>query len=146
MNAVGVAQGRCRGHMGYFKMSLVEVMPQMTAPPVASRTKRHPVGTNTNSHVMMMSGGGGGGVGGSSNSNSNGNSGQSSVEELLIRIGLKEYTSVFILNGYEDLELFRELEPADLDYLGILNVDHRGKILSAVQLLHDMDCKFWTPF
>lgn len=40
---------------------------------------------------------------------------------------------------YEDLELFKELEPADLDYLGIINSDHRAKLLTAVQLLHDID-------
>lgn len=40
---------------------------------------------------------------------------------------------------YEDLELFKELEPADLDYLGIINNDHRAKLLTAVQLLHDID-------
>lgn len=128
MNQVGIGQGRCRGQIGYFKMSLAEVLPESAS----QRTKRHPTGT-ASSNMMMMGGG--------SSSNSNGNNGQSSVEELLIRIGLKEYTSVFVLNGYEDLELFRELEPADLDYLGILNEDHRGKILTAVQLLHDMDCK-----
>lgn len=123
MNQVGIGHGRCRGHVGYFKMSLVEVLPELYPKNKEARTKRHPVGGN----------------GGGSSLN-NGNS-QCSVEDLLVRIGLKEYTSVFVLNGYEDLELFRELEPADLDYLGILNVDHRGKILTAVQLLHDMDCK-----
>lgn len=40
---------------------------------------------------------------------------------------------------YEDLELFKEIEPADLDYLGIINNDHRAKLLTAVQLLHDID-------
>lgn len=40
---------------------------------------------------------------------------------------------------YEDLELFKELEPADLDYLGLMNNDHRAKLLTAVQLLHDID-------
>lgn len=40
---------------------------------------------------------------------------------------------------YEDLELFKELEPADLDYLGVVNNDHRAKLLTAVQLLHDID-------
>lgn len=118
MNQVGIGHGRCRGQMGYFKMSLVEILPESYVKK-DPRTKRHPVPVN----------------------NKGQSSGQSTVEELLSRIGLKEYTSVFILNGYEDLELFRELEPADLDYLGIVNVDHRGKILTAVQLLHDMDCK-----
>ncbi|XP_057658248.1 uncharacterized protein LOC130895111 isoform X11 [Diorhabda carinulata] len=63
-----------------------------------------------------------------------------SVEDLLKKIGLHDYISVFILNGYEDLELFKELEPSDLDYLGIVNTDHRAKLLTAVQLLHELDC------
>lgn len=49
---------------------------------------------------------------------------------------------MFVLNGYEDLELFRELEPADLDYLRIHHPEHRAKILTAVQLLHDLQCKY----
>lgn len=65
-----------------------------------------------------------------------------SVEDLLQKINLQEHISVFVLNGYEDLELFKEIEPSDLDYLGIINSDHRAKILTAVQLLHDLDCKY----
>lgn len=53
---------------------------------------------------------------------------------LIFRFAL----SLFYLR-YEDLELFKELEPADLDYLGIINNDHRAKLLTAVQLLHDID-------
>lgn len=45
----------------------------------------------------------------------------------------------FATDRYEDLELFKELEPADLDYLGIMSNDHRAKLLTAVQLLHDID-------
>ena len=37
------------------------------------------------------------------------------------------------------MELLKELEPADLDYLGIMSGDHRAKLLTAVQLLHDID-------
>ncbi|XP_034176699.2 uncharacterized protein LOC117602592 isoform X5 [Osmia lignaria lignaria] len=50
----------------------------------------------------------------------------------------KEHIPVFVLNGYEDLELFREIEPSDLDYLRIHQPEHRAKILTAVQLLHDL--------
>ncbi|KMQ94652.1 sam and sh3 domain-containing protein 1 [Lasius niger] len=50
----------------------------------------------------------------------------------------QEHIPVFILNGYEDLELFRELEAADLDYLRIHQPEDRAKILTAVQLLHDL--------
>lgn len=50
---------------------------------------------------------------------------------------------MFVLNGYEDVELFQDLESQDLDYLGIRDPEHRAKILTAVQLLHDYDCKFF---
>ncbi|XP_072747956.1 uncharacterized protein [Anoplolepis gracilipes] len=63
-----------------------------------------------------------------------------SVQELLQRMNLQEHIPVFILNGYEDLELFRELEAADLDYLRIHQPEDRAKILTAVQLLHDLQC------
>lgn len=49
------------------------------------------------------------------------------------------YLIPFSIHRYEDLELFKELEPADLDYLGVVNNDHRAKLLTAVQLLHDID-------
>lgn len=42
-------------------------------------------------------------------------------------------------DSYEDLELFKELEPTDLNYLGIFNVEHRAKLLAAVQLLNVID-------
>ncbi|CAG9795103.1 unnamed protein product [Diatraea saccharalis] len=62
------------------------------------------------------------------------------VEELLRRIDLPEYTVAFSRNGYEDIELFKEIEPSDLDYLGIMTPDHRTRILAAVQLLHKLEC------
>ncbi|XP_037951195.1 SAM and SH3 domain-containing protein 3-like isoform X1 [Teleopsis dalmanni] len=114
MNASGIWKGRCHGRVGHFKFINVEVLPEQ-------RMK------NSNSKNLTTAG---------RHVNSNG---PSSVEDLLFRIGLKEYTSVFVLNGYEDLELFKELEPADLDYLGIINQDHRAKLLTAVQLLHDIE-------
>lgn len=46
---------------------------------------------------------------------------------------------LFGSNSYEDLELFKELEPSDLNYLGVFNVEHRAKLLAAVQLLHVID-------
>lgn len=52
------------------------------------------------------------------------------------------YVQFCAIYRYEDLELFKELEPADLDYLGIVNVEHRAKLLTAVQLLHDIECKW----
>lgn len=63
------------------------------------------------------------------------------VQILIILI-----TMLFVFFSYEDLELFKELEPSDLDYLGIVNAEHRAKLLTAVQLLHDMDCEYYCYF
>ncbi|XP_011194625.3 uncharacterized protein LOC105219960 isoform X2 [Zeugodacus cucurbitae] len=133
MNASGIWKGRCHGRIGHFKFINVEVLPEQ-------RLK------SSNSKILCAGGLGIGGVGGvvgmggGTSMRHAGSNGPSSVEDLLFRIGLKEYTSVFVLNGYEDLELFKELEPADLDYLGIVNQEHRAKLLTAVQLLHDIEC------
>jgi len=62
----------------------------------------------------------------------------------LLLIGIfvfQSYVSIFVMNGYEDLELFKELEEADLDFLGIRNPELRAKILAAVGILLDYDCK-----
>jgi len=55
---------------------------------------------------------------------------------------LQDYISVFVLNGYEKVEAFGELRDVDLDYLGIKETETRAKILAAVDLLHDCDCKY----
>uniref|UniRef100_A0A1I8P3X8 SH3 domain-containing protein n=1 Tax=Stomoxys calcitrans TaxID=35570 RepID=A0A1I8P3X8_STOCA len=130
MNASGIWKGRCHGRVGHFKFINVEVLPDQRLKHSHSKTLTGLAGKSLSAAMGAGSGGG------RHLSNVNG---PHSVEDLLMRIGLKEYTSVFVLNGYEDLELFKELEPADLDYLGIVNPDHRTKLLTAVQLLHDMD-------
>lgn len=117
MNASGVWRGYANGRLGHFKFISVEVLPDHPVKPYLHST--------TTGKLLSR--------------NRLPTSCPTSVEELLLRIGLKEYTSVFVLNGYEDLELFKELEPSDLDYLGIGNTEHRAKILAAVQLLHDLD-------
>ncbi|XP_041564989.1 uncharacterized protein LOC108148721 isoform X3 [Drosophila elegans] len=126
MNASGIWKGRCHGRVGHFKFINVEVLPEQRMKNSSSKTLA-PGSRLANPMI------------GNGNGSSSHNGGPCSVEDLLIRIGLKEYTSVFVLNGYEDLELFKELEPADLDYLGILNQEHRAKLLTAVQLLHDIE-------
>ncbi|KAK7069554.1 regulation of protein autoubiquitination, partial [Halocaridina rubra] len=61
------------------------------------------------------------------------------LEELLTRLHLGHLIQVFVLNGYEDLEQFRDIEKADLDCLGITDPETCAKILTAVALLHDAD-------
>lgn len=50
---------------------------------------------------------------------------------------MQQYISVFMLNGYENLELFQDIEEEDLDYLGIIEREHRAKLITAAELLHD---------
>lgn len=113
MNPSGQWRGICRGKKGTFKFINVELLSERTV-----KLKRE-IKWHRNIKGKPIS-----------------------VEDLLMKIGLHDYISVFILNGYEDLELFKELEPSDLDYLGIVNTDHRAKLLTAVQLLHELDCKY----
>lgn len=121
MNASGLWRGIVHNKVGHFKFMNVEVLPD-------GRMLRN---NNTGSKWLHK------------NAAMFGfhKSRPSSVEELLHRINLPEYVSVFIMNGYEDIELFKEIEPSDLDYLGIMVADHRATILTAVQLLHEIDCK-----
>lgn len=112
MNASGQWKGMCNGRKGTFKFINVELLSERALQP------RREIKWHRNVKGRPIS-----------------------VEQLLQQINLSEYISVFVLNGYEDLELFKEIEPTDLDYLGIVNHEHRAKILAAVQLLHDLDCK-----
>lgn len=72
MNASGIWRGRSHGRTGHFKFINVEVLPENRSRIVKSANR---ISKNT---------------------------GPSSVEDLLLRIGLKEYTSVFVLNGWVD--------------------------------------------
>ena len=58
---------------------------------------------------------------------------------------LQEHLSVFVLNGYEELENFHDLNEAELDYLGITEPGQRAKIMSAVDLMQDT-CKFTDKY
>lgn len=94
MNASGIWKGRCHGRVGHFKFINVEVLPEVQRMKSSSSKTLAPGGS---ARLANSSGGG-------SNISNNGgsgnlNSGPSSVEDLLMRIGLKEYTSVFVLNG-----------------------------------------------
>ena len=44
---------------------------------------------------------------------------------------------MFVLNGYEDLDSFQDMDEAELDYLGITDDGHRAKLMTAVELLQD---------
>ena len=58
---------------------------------------------------------------------------------------MQEHISVFILHGFESLDLFKELEEEDLDRLAIMNPADRGKLLTAVELLREFDTEEEIP-
>jgi len=48
---------------------------------------------------------------------------------------IQDHISIFVLNGYEDVENFIDLNESELDYLGIRDPRIRAKIMAAVERL-----------
>ncbi|KAG8267685.1 regulation of protein autoubiquitination, variant 2 [Homalodisca vitripennis] len=61
------------------------------------------------------------------------------LEQMLRTIHMEDHMSLFVLNGYEDLDAFCDIEEKDLDYLGIHDLQQRAKILAAVQVLNEYE-------
>ena len=61
-----------------------------------------------------------------------------SVEEILKRLKLDKHLSVFVLNGFEDLESFARIDSDDLDYLGV-NEKRQAILSEAAKLLLSLD-------
>ncbi|XP_007422706.1 SAM and SH3 domain-containing protein 3 isoform X1 [Python bivittatus] len=61
------------------------------------------------------------------------------LQELLQRMNLEEHTSTLLLNGYQTLEDFKELQENHLNELNITDPQHRIKLLTAADLLLDYD-------
>uniref|UniRef100_A0A8D0H561 SAM domain-containing protein SAMSN-1 n=1 Tax=Sphenodon punctatus TaxID=8508 RepID=A0A8D0H561_SPHPU len=59
------------------------------------------------------------------------------LQELLERIHLQEYTSTLLLNGYEKLEDLKDLKESHLIELNIENPEDRERLLSAIDCLQD---------
>ena len=89
MNASGIWKGRCHGRLGHFKFINVEVLPDQRLKHSHSKNLAGLTGKSLNAALNSAAARG----------HLNHNSGPHSVEDLLMRIGLKEYTSVFVLNG-----------------------------------------------
>ena len=57
------------------------------------------------------------------------------VEQWLSSLGLREYTQVFIDNGYDDFELCKNLKESDLDLMGITVPVVKAEILNSTSAL-----------
>lgn len=60
------------------------------------------------------------------------------VEEWLRSVCLVQYTQAFLDNGYDDLEVCKQIGEEDLDAIGVPKNYHREKLLKAVNLLRDV--------
>ena len=50
-------------------------------------------------------------------------------------LDMTDHLPVFVLNGYEDLTLFKDLDEEELDYLGIHDSKHREKLIEMATVL-----------
>uniref|UniRef100_A0A8C8RD51 SAM domain, SH3 domain and nuclear localization signals 1 n=1 Tax=Pelusios castaneus TaxID=367368 RepID=A0A8C8RD51_9SAUR len=57
------------------------------------------------------------------------------LQELLERVHLQEYSSTLLLNGYENLEDLKDLQESHLIELNIANAEDRARLLYAVENL-----------
>ncbi|XP_031437861.1 SAM and SH3 domain-containing protein 1a isoform X3 [Clupea harengus] len=61
------------------------------------------------------------------------------VYEWLRTLQLVQYTEAFMDNGYDDLEVCKQIGEPDLDAIGVFVPHHRQRIYDAVQRLRDED-------
>lgn len=57
------------------------------------------------------------------------------MEDWLRSLGFIHYTQAFLDNGYDELEICKEIGKEDLDAIGVKNFKDRTDILNAVQRL-----------
>lgn len=59
------------------------------------------------------------------------------VEDWLRSVDLVQYTQSFLDNGYDDLEVCKQIGEDDLDAIGVPRDEHREKLLRAVKVLKE---------
>ncbi|KAI4481174.1 hypothetical protein M0804_009800 [Polistes exclamans] len=59
------------------------------------------------------------------------------VVEWLRSLHLGQYSESFIDNGYDDLEICKQIGDPDLDAIGVLNLTHRSRLLQSVKTLRE---------
>lgn len=106
----GIWKGQIDNRVGYFHFNFVDMITEST--PVNHRRDKSRRRMNRRSKPQT-------------------------VEELLQRIGLEHLTPVFVMNGYDNLEIFAEIDHEDLNALNILDSESRTKLITAAELLTD---------
>ena len=81
-------------------------------------------------------------MGGGAVNPSNGNSaplvaGNNIVCEWLKALGVAQYGQSFLDNGYDDLEICKQIGDPDLDAIGVVDAQHRQKLLTSIRHLRE---------
>ncbi|KAL4647231.1 SAM domain-containing protein SAMSN-1-like [Arapaima gigas] len=61
------------------------------------------------------------------------------LQELLGRLNLQEYTSTLLLNGYQTVEDLKDLQEKHLIELNMMDPEHRQRLLAAAESLQDTE-------
>ncbi|KAK9506208.1 hypothetical protein O3M35_008183 [Rhynocoris fuscipes] len=64
-------------------------------------------------------------------------SGSNIVAEWLRSLHLGQYAESFLDNGYDDLEICKQVGDPDLDAIGVFNPAHRTRLLQSVRTLRE---------
>lgn len=59
------------------------------------------------------------------------------VCEWLKALGVAQYGQSFIDNGYDDLEICKQIGDPDLDAIGVVDAQHRQKLLKSIRHLRE---------
>ena len=112
-NPNGTWRGHCNGRIGNFKFLTVTTLPD--------RMSHH---HHHHHHYRQHESGT-----------------ESSVQDVLVMLGLERYLSVFILNGHDSLGSLARLDREDLIYLGISDTNKQTELLHTVQTLLTADSR-----
>lgn len=76
--------------------------------------------------------------GGGANSSGNGGVNSNSIVcEWLKALGVAQYGQSFLDNGYDDLEICKQIGDPDLDAIGVVDAQHRQKLLKSIRHLRE---------
>ena len=112
MNPNGLWRGRCGDQTGQFKFINVELVPETRRRRQRNRGRSLSKVSGPAEHCKV-----------------------SSIAEVLRVLDMSDYLPVFVLNGYEDLTLLKDLDDAELDYLGITDSRHREKLINIASVI-----------
>ena len=58
------------------------------------------------------------------------------MRELLTKLGLEQYVETFIDNGFDDIDIVRQIDEDDLMVMGISSKEDRYDILDTIYILN----------